>query len=96
MEHKRHQGLRKSVSIYQIHSLYGFDFTFGFGRSRERVVRAVIDMKYVASNKLGNLVRLRIVREVQFTYAVRFIKHITIFINMFNVPSTTYATAGPW
>ena len=59
------------ISIYQIGNLNDFFFTFGFVRSSERVVRAVIDMEYVASDNLGNLVRIRIVRVVHFTYANR-------------------------
>ena len=86
----------QSVSKYQIHNLYGFIFTFGFIRSSERVVRALIDMEYVASNKLGNLVGLGIVLEVHFTYTVRLVQHVSRLPNMFNVPSMTYTTAGPW
>ena len=43
-------------------------------------MRVVVDMKYVASEELGNLVRLGIVREVHFTYAVQLlvVQHITI------------------
>ena len=44
--------------------------------SSEGVVRAVVDMEYVASDELGNLVRLGIVLEVYFTYAVRLVQHI--------------------
>ena len=66
MEHKRHQRLVACQYLSNIQ----FIFTFGFARSSERVVRALIDMEYVASDQLGNLVRLRIVREVDFTYAV--------------------------
>jgi hypothetical protein len=50
-------------------------------------------MEYIASDELGNLVRLGIVREVHFTYAVRSVQNI--LLNMFNVPSTMYATDGP-
>ena len=65
--------------------------------SSEGVVRAVVDMEYVASDELGNLVRLGIVLEVYFTYAVRLVQHIiTILLSIFTVPSMTYATAGPW
>ena len=53
-------------------------------------------MDYVASNKLGNLVGLGIILEVHFTYAVRLAKHVSILLNMFDVPSMTYATVGPW
>ena len=35
-------------------------------------------MDYVASEELGNLVRLGIVREVHFTYAAQLVQHITI------------------
>ena len=86
----------QSVSIYPIDNLNGFILTFGFVRSSERIVRALIDMDYVASNKLGNLVGLGIILEVHFTYAVRLAKHVSILLNMFDVPSMTYATAGPW
>ena len=62
MEHKRHQSLWQSrISIYQISNLNGFNFTFGFARGSERDVRALIDMDYVASDKLGNLVGFGIV-----------------------------------
>ena len=70
-------------------------FTFRFVRSSERVVRVVIDMDYVASDKLGNLVGVGIVLYVQFTYAIRSNEHITTLLNMFNVPSMTYVTVGP-
>ena len=59
-------------------------------------MRAVIDMEYIARDKLGNLVGLGIVLEVHFTYTVRLIQHVSILLNMFNVPSMTYATDGPW
>jgi hypothetical protein len=59
------------------------------------VVRAVVDIDYVASDELGNLVRRGFVLEVQFTYVVRSVQHITILLNMLNVPSMTYRTAGP-
>ena len=78
MEHKRHQRLWQSFIICQLDNLYGFIFTFGFVRSSERVVRAVIDMDYVASDKLGNLIRLGIVLYVQFTYADRLVQHGSI------------------
>jgi hypothetical protein len=55
----------------------------------------MVDMDYVASDELGNLIRLGIVPEVHFTYAVQSVQHITILVNMLNVPSMTYATAGP-
>ena len=84
MEHKRHQRLAKCQYLTK-HTIY--IFTFGFARSSERVVRAVIDMEYIASDKLGDLVRLRVVREVHFTYAVRLVQHVSILLNMFNVPS---------
>ena len=70
-------------------------FTFGTGWSSEGVVRAVVDMEHIASDELGNLVRLGIVLEVHFAYEVQLVQHITILLNMFNLPSTTYATAGP-
>ena len=54
-------------------------------------MRAVIDMDYVASDKLGNLVGLGILLYVHFTYEVRLtiIEHVTILLNMFNLPSIT-------
>ena len=48
-----------------------FLFTFGFVGSGEGVIRVVFDMEYIASEELDNLVRLRIVLEVHFTYVVR-------------------------
>ena len=45
-------------------------FTFGFVRGKEGVARVVFDMDYVASEKLGNLVRLGFVPDVHFTYVV--------------------------
>ena len=98
MEHKRLQSLWKSrISIYQISNLNGFILTFAFVRSSERDVRALIEMDYVTSDNLGNLVGLEIVLEVHFTYAIRFliIGHVTILLNKFNVPSITYTTVGP-
>ena len=71
-------------------------FTFGFVRRTVYEVRAVVDMKYVASDELGNFVRLRFVLDVQVTYVVRSVQHITILLNMFNAPSIKYKTAGPW
>ena len=55
-------------------------------------------MDYVASDELGNFVRLGFVLDVQFPYIlVRSVQHsITILLNMFNVPSMTYPIAGPW
>ena len=41
-------------------------------------MRFVVDMEYVASDKLGNLIRLGIVPEVHFTYAVQLVHHINI------------------
>ena len=35
-------------------------------------------MDYVASDDLGNFVRLRFVFDVQFTYVVRSAQHITV------------------
>ena len=58
-------------SIYQIGELNDFILTFGFVRRSKGVVRAVFDMDYIASDELGNLVRLGIVPEVHFTYAVQ-------------------------
>jgi hypothetical protein len=55
----------------------------------------VVDMDDVASDELGNFVRLGIILEVHFAYAVQSVQHITILLNMFSVPSMTYATAGP-
>ena len=46
-------------------------FTFGFVRGKESVARVLIDMDYVASEKLGNLVGLGFVPNVHFTYVVR-------------------------
>ena len=43
-------------------------FTFGFGRRREDAVGVLVDMDYVASDELGNLVRLGFVLYVQFAY----------------------------
>ena len=51
-----------------------FIFTFGFARSSEGVERAFVDMEYVASDELGNLVRLGIFREMHFTYAVQLVR----------------------
>ena len=81
------------ISIYQIGD---FIFTFGFIRRAEDEVRGVVDMDYVASDKLGNLVRHGIVLDVHFTYVVWSVQYITILLNMLNVPSMTYPTAGPW
>ena len=44
-----------------------FYFTFGFVRRNEGVVRAVVNMDYVASDELGNHVRLGFVLDVHFT-----------------------------
>ena len=54
-------------------------------------------MDYVAGEELGNLVRLGIVFEVHFAYAVRVrsVQHTYHLLNMFNVPSMMYATPGP-
>ena len=43
----------------------------------------LVDMEYIASDELGNLVRLGIVREVNFTYAgpVSSNQHITVLLN---------------
>ena len=80
---------------YQIGNLNDFIFTFGFVRRNEGVARLVVDMDYVASEKLGNLVRLGFVPDVHFTYVVRSVQHIAILLDMFNVPSMMYATVGP-
>ena len=53
-------------------------------------------MDHVASEKFGNFVGLRIILYVRFTYVVLLVEHVIILLNMFNVPSMTYATAGPW
>jgi hypothetical protein len=66
------------VSIYQIDNLNDFIFTFGFIRRRKGDVRVRLDVDYVASDDLGNLARLGIVREVHFAYAIRSVQHITI------------------
>ena len=56
---------------------------------------AAVDMDYIASDELGNF-RLRFILGVQFTYVVRSVQHITILLNIFNVPSIIYKTDGPW
>ena len=76
--------------------LNNFMFTFDFVRGKEGVARVVFDMDYVASKKLGNLVRLGFVPDMYFTYIVRSAQVIrTKLLNMFNVPSMTYTTVGP-
>jgi hypothetical protein len=96
MEYKRHQRLWQSVKSVSItDNLNDFIFTFGFVRSSEGVVSVVVDMDDVAGEELGNFVWLGIVLEVHFAYAVQSIQHITILLNMFCVPSMTYATVGP-
>jgi hypothetical protein len=98
MEHKRQQRLWTKCrisTIYQIRNLNDFIFTFGIARRREDEVRVEVGMDYIASDELGNLVRLGFVLDVQFPYVVRSVQHITILLNMFNVPSMTYPTAGP-
>ena len=55
-------------------------FTFGTGWTSEGVVRAMVDMEYIASDELGNIVRLGIVLEVHFTYEVRSVQHTTILL----------------
>ena len=93
MEHKRHQTLRQKS---QYLSNRQFIFTFGFARSSEGVERAFVDMEYVASDELGNLVRLGIFREMHFTYAVQLVrKIITIPLNMSSSPPMMYIRAGP-
>jgi hypothetical protein len=59
------------ISIYQIGNLNNLIFTFGFVRRKEGVARVLVDVDYVASYKLGNLVRLGFVLDVHFTYVVR-------------------------
>ena len=73
MEHTRHQILWQKcrTSHWQYPSHIQLIFTFGFVRSSEGVVRAFVDMDYVASDELGNLVRLGIVLKMYFTYAVQ-------------------------
>ena len=46
-------------------------------------MRALVNVEYVARDKLGNLVRLGIVRVVHFAYAVRCVQRVTILLNMF-------------
>ena len=61
-------------------------------------MRVLVDMDYVASDELGNLVRVGIVLDVHFTYAaVQSVQDIStiLLLNMFNVPSMTYTTPGP-
>ena len=53
-------------------------FTFGFVRGKESVARVLIDMDYVASEKLDNLVRLGFFPDVQFTYVVRSVQLILL------------------
>ena len=48
-----------------------FYFTFGFVRGGKGDARVVVNMDYVASDELGNLVRHGFVIDVQFTYVVR-------------------------
>ena len=59
------------VSNESLASYIQFIFMFGLIRSSEGVVRAFVNMDYVASDELGNLVRLGIVLEMYFTYAVQ-------------------------
>ena len=61
-------------------------YTFSPVRRCEVGVRALFNMDHVASDELGNLVRLGFVPEVYFTYAVRSVQHITIPLNMFTYP----------
>ena len=68
------------ISQYLSNRLGRFNFTFGFVRGSEGVVRVVVNMDNVASNELSNLIRLRIVLEVHFTCAVRLVHDITILI----------------
>ena len=99
MDNKRHQRLAKCrISIYQIGNLKDFIYTFGFIRSGEGDLRAVVEMDYIASEELDHLIRRGFVLDVHFTYVVRSVQHSTILPNLrlFNVPSMTYATTGPW
>ena len=57
-------------------------------------MRFVVDMEYVASEELDNLVRLGIVLEVHFTYAVRLFQHITILFK--HVKLTLDDVYGSW
>ena len=83
------------ISQYLSNRLGQIVFTFGFVRSSEGVVRVVVNMDYVASNELGNLVRLGIVLEAHFTYAVQSVHILPYFLDTFSSPSMMYATAGP-
>ena len=97
MDYERHQRLTKCrirVSIYQIGNFDDFTFTFRFVRRNEGVVRAVVNMDYVTSNELGNLVRLEFVLEVQFTYVVRSVQHITILLQ--HVQRTLHDVQDSW
>ena len=79
MEHKKQQSLWQSVESVSIKwaNLNDFIFTFGFVRRTENVLRAVLNMDNVASEELGNLARFGFVREMNFTYVVRSVQHIT-------------------
>ena len=54
----------------QIGHLSDFIFTFGFVRRSKDAVHVLVDVDYVASDELGNLVGLGFILEVQFTYVV--------------------------
>ena len=55
-----------------------FFITFGFVRSSEVDLRAVVDMEYVTSDELGDFVRLRFVLGVYFTYVVQVRSNVNI------------------
>ena len=77
------------MSNQYLSNRYDIIFTFSSARGSEGVVRAVVDMDYVASDELGNLVGLRIVFKVHVTYAVpdrRLVQHMTIRLNMLAYP----------
>ena len=67
MDNRRHQRLGKASNQYLSSNLNDFILTFGFVRRSNGDVRAVVDMDYIASDELGNLVRHRFVLVVQFT-----------------------------
>ena len=56
-------------------NLNEFIFTFGIARRCEGEACVLVDMDYVASDELGNLVRLGFVLDVEFTYVVRSVQH---------------------
>jgi hypothetical protein len=64
-------------------------------------VRALVDMEYVSSDELSNLIRLGIVLEVHFTYRVQLVQHITILLNVQRTlddvyDSWTMVVRGDW